>query len=72
MSDKEINDLYRCYSVPVEDLSGHPDLKTPFRLVMDSLAMGEMMARVFVDDIKAAEEQGKMYRAIVPCNPKAW
>jgi glucosamine-6-phosphate deaminase len=34
--------------------------------------MGELMAREFADGIKAANADGKPYRAIVPCGPKCW
>lgn len=70
MIDKK--QLYRWCSIPAEELSGHPDRKTPFRMVEDAAAMGELMAREFVDDIKAALAEGRPYRAIVPCGPKCW
>lgn len=64
--------LYQWCAVPVEKLELHPGLKTRFRLVRDSKAMGELMAREFVDEIKAANAEGRPCRAIVPCGPKAW
>lgn len=56
----------------MEELEGHPDLKVPFRLVKDSKEMGELMAREFVNEIKKANEEGRIYRAIVPCGPSCW
>lgn len=55
-----------------EDLESHPERKVPFRMVEDSAAMGKLMAREFADDIKRAAEEGRGYRAIVPCGPKCW
>lgn len=34
--------------------------------------MGELMARELVDDIRCANEEGRMFRAIIPCGPKGW
>lgn len=65
-----IKDLYTWCSVPAEKLPGNPSIKIPFRLVATSEEMGELMARDFVDEIKAAAE--KPFRAIVPCGPKCW
>ncbi|MEP7106971.1 MAG: hypothetical protein ABI760_03300 [Ferruginibacter sp.] len=72
MSDIAISDLYNWCKIPVDQLSGHPDLKIPFRLLTNSHEMGKVMAREFVDDIKAANAAGKAFRAIVPCGPKCW
>ncbi|MDE6950675.1 MAG: hypothetical protein K2P64_07150 [Lachnospiraceae bacterium] len=65
-------DLYKWCSVPAKDLEGHPERKVPFRMVEDSMTMGELMAREFADDIKKSLEEGRPYRAIVPCGPKCW
>lgn len=65
-----IKELYKWCSIPAENLSGHTDLKIPFRITANSEEMGEVMARDFVDEIKAAS--GKAFRAIVPCGPKCW
>lgn len=67
-----LQQLYEWCRVPVEQLSTHAGLKTPFRLVKDSATMGEVMAREFVDDIKLAAQEGRVFRAIVPCGPKCW
>jgi len=65
-------DLYKWCSIPASKLEGHPDLKIPFRMVKDSHEMGELMARELVDEIKAANSEGRCYRAIVPCGPSCW
>ena len=72
MSDVNVKELYGWCKVPAQDLENHPDRKIPFRMVKDSEEMGEVMAREFVDDIKVANQEGRAYRAIVPCGPKAW
>lgn len=72
MSDILLKDLYNWCKVPVDQLMNHPDLKIPFRLTSDSDEMGELMAREFVDEIKASNAEGKLLRAIVPCGPKCW
>ncbi|HBE79149.1 MAG TPA: hypothetical protein DDW65_15450 [Firmicutes bacterium] len=68
----DIKDLYEWCKIPAEKLEGHRDLKVPFKMVKDSDAMGELMAREFVDEIKAANAEGRIFRAIVPCGPKSW
>jgi glucosamine-6-phosphate deaminase len=65
-----IKDLYSWCSIPAEELVKQRQLKIPFRIVDNSEEMGEVMARDFVDEIKAAG--GKPFRAIVPCGPKCW
>lgn len=70
MIDKK--ELYRWCSVPAEELLDHPERKVPLRIVEDGAAMGELMARDFVEDIKQANVEGRHYRAIVPCGPKGW
>src|SRR5258706_5129667 len=72
MSEIKIKDLYDWCKIPPDKLLNHPGLKIPFRLVKDSHEMGEMMARDFVDDIKKANDEGRILRAIVPCGPKSW
>jgi glucosamine-6-phosphate deaminase len=58
--------------VPYEELSGHPGRKVPFRLCSDSAAMGALMARELVDEIKRANAEGRTLRAIIPCGPSCW
>jgi glucosamine-6-phosphate deaminase len=65
-----VKDLYKWCSIPAEELVKQPQLKIPFRIVDNSEEMGEVMARDFVDEIKAA--RGEPFRAIVPCGPKCW
>jgi glucosamine-6-phosphate deaminase len=67
-----LQNLYDWCRIPVEQLMGHPDLKTPFRLVENSATMGQVMARELVDDIKLAAKEGRAFRAIIPCGPKCW
>ena len=68
----DIKDLYKWCKILPGKLEGHPDLKIPFRMVSDSLEMGELMAREFVDEIKAACREKGSIRVIVPCGPKCW
>jgi glucosamine-6-phosphate deaminase len=72
MNKINIQELYTWCSIPADQLVNHPELKIPFRLVSDSNEMGELMAREFVDDIKAANAIEAGFRAIVPCGPKCW
>ena len=65
-------DLYRWCSYKAEDLPGHPDLKTPFRMVETSEEMGVLMAREFADEVIKANAEGRRFRVIVPCGPKCW
>jgi glucosamine-6-phosphate deaminase len=58
--------------VPFEKLETHPDLKVPFRLVTDSAAMGDLMARELVEEIAAANGRGEEFRAVIPCGPSSW
>ena len=64
--------LYEWCAIPAEKLEGHPDLKTPFRMVEDSAAMGELMARELCDEVLAAQKEGRVLRAIIPCGPNCW
>ncbi len=72
MSEINIKDLYNWCKIPTEQLINHPNLKIPFRILSDSIEMGEVMARDFAEDIKAANAKGSAIRAIVPCGPKCW
>ena len=65
-------DLYRWCSIPAEKLSGHPELRTRFRMVLDSAEMGRLMAQELVDVIAANNQQSSPTRAIIPCGPKCW
>lgn len=67
-----LKQLYQWCCIPSDELLNHPGRKIPFRIVADSAALGEIMARDFADDIKQANREGREYRAIVPCGPKQW
>ncbi len=64
--------LYDWCRIPFDELESHPARKVPFRLVKDSAAMGELMARELVQALRAAEAQGEFFRAIIPCGPSCW
>ena len=66
------SELYRWCAIPWTELVNHPERKIPFRIVDDSAAMGALMARELVDEIKTHNQQGKPTRAIVPCGPTCW
>ena len=70
MPDKK--SLYEWCRIKAGDLENHPGLKVDFRMTETSEQMGELMARELVGDIKHAAEEGRTYRAIIPCGPKAW
>jgi glucosamine-6-phosphate deaminase len=72
MNDIDAKQLYAWCKIPAQLLENHVNLKIPFRIVKDSLSMGEIMAKEFVEDIKTANQEGRVYRAIVPCGPKCW
>lgn len=65
-------DLHAWCSVPTEALEHHKDLKTPFRLVKDSPTMGRLMAEELVDEIELANQEGRVFRAIIPCGPSSY
>jgi glucosamine-6-phosphate deaminase len=72
MSSVDRRDLYEWCRVPLEQLEHHPNRKVPFRLVQDSAAMGDLMARELVQEISAANGRGEELRAVVPCGPSSW
>lgn len=65
-------DLYEWCRIPYADLAGHPDARIPFRLCRDSGEMGALMARELADEILAADQGGRPFRAIIPCGPSCW
>ena len=65
-------ELYEWCKVSYDQLETHPDRKIPFRLCRDSLEMGKIMARELVAEIVAAEKEGRIFRAIIPCGPSCW
>ncbi len=72
MGEVKIKDLYNWCAIRAEQLVNHPDLRIPFRLVRNSEEMGHVMARDFVNEIKSANADGRVIRAIVPCGPRCW
>ena len=72
MSHVNPRDLYQWCEVPVTELPGHPGVRVPFRIVPDSAAMGELMARELVETIEANEALSRSTRVIIPCGPSCW
>ena len=64
--------LYRWCAIPFDRLADHPERKVPFRLCADSAALGQIMARELVDEIKQHNARGEQTRAIIPCGPNCW
>ena len=64
--------LYEWCCIPADKLIDHPQRKVPLRIVKDAAALGETMATDFAADIKAANDEGREFHAIVPCGPKEW
>lgn len=69
MIDKK--QLYEWCAIPADQLVQYAT-KTPFRMVKDSAAMGELMARELADEVITANQNGAVYRAIIPCGPNCW
>ena len=65
-------DLYRWCKIPASDLPGHPDLRAKFRIVRDSVEMGQLLAQELVAEIETHNRQGQPTRAIIPCGPSCW
>ena len=65
-------DLYEWCKIPHDLLEGHDRRRIPFRLCSDSAAMGDIMARELVDEIRAHSAKGEATRAIIPCGPSCW
>ena len=72
MSDFSLKELYTWCKVPYEQLTNHPELRTPFRLCRDSSEMGVLMARELIDEIQEHNQRGDPIRAIIPCGPACW
>ena len=68
----ELKKLYDWCAVPAAELEKHPGLKVPFRMVADSAAMGRVMAEELAQEIEAANKEGRIFRAIIPCGPSCW
>ncbi len=65
-------DLYKWCKIPHDQLENHPRLGVPFRLCSDSAAMGELMARELVEEIKRHNDRGEPTRSILPCGPHCY
>jgi glucosamine-6-phosphate deaminase len=63
--------LYEWCSVKADELVNIPT-RTPFRMVADSAEMGMLMARELADEVAAANREGRVLRAIIPCGPNCW
>src|SRR4030042_6817211 len=72
MSTISQRELYAWCKIPYQRLENHPLLKLPFRLCDDSDAMGRLMARELVDEIKKYYKNNEIIRAIIPCGPSCW
>lgn len=58
--------------IPAEELANHAQLRVRFRMVPDSAAMGQLMARELVEVIESNNQRNAPTRAIIPCGPKCW
>jgi len=58
--------------IPAEKLPGHPGLRIPYRQVLDSEQMGQLMAEELAEVIEENNQRGLPTRAIIPCGPKCW
>jgi len=58
--------------IPAQELENHPARRVPFRLCVDSTAMGQLMARELADLIASNNGQHLATRAIIPCGPACW
>lgn len=68
----DIKELYHWCSIPADDLPEHPKLKCKFRIVENSQTMGELMANELLTEIREANNDDRVLRAIIPCGPKSW
>jgi glucosamine-6-phosphate deaminase len=68
----DIKELYNWCRIPAEQLAGRSDLKIPFKIVQDSIEMGESMAEALASEIEDANKESRRIRAIIPCGPKCW
>ncbi|TFH28261.1 MAG: hypothetical protein E4H10_00995 [Bacteroidia bacterium] len=65
-------ELYQWCNIPSNQLVDNPALKVPFRMVKDSMEMGNLMASELADEIKKNNAKGKPTIAIIPCGPSCW
>jgi glucosamine-6-phosphate deaminase len=64
--------LYPWCKIPYNQLESSTARRVPFRLVKDSLEMGNLMARELADEIAANNIKGLTTRSIIPCGPACW
>ncbi len=65
-------ELVRWCRIPSGQLEKHPERRVAFRIVADSAAMGQLMAKELVAEIQANNARKRQTRAIIPCGPTAW
>jgi glucosamine-6-phosphate deaminase len=68
----DLRTLHRWCSVPVDELAGHPELRTPLRICADGAEMARLMATELVAAVTQAAAAGATLRAIIPCGPRGW
>ena len=64
--------LYEWCRIPYQELTAHPKLRIPLRIVENSEEMGRIMAEELVQMITAFSEKKEVFRAIIPCGPSCW
>lgn len=67
-----LNDLHKWCSIPRDELESHPDARVPLRIVQDAKTLGQIMAMDLIAEIKKSNEDGRLFRLIVPCGPREW
>jgi glucosamine-6-phosphate deaminase len=68
----DLRELHRWCSVPVDELAGHPGLRTPLRICADGAEMAHLMATELAVAVTEAAAAGSTLRAIIPCGPRGW
>ncbi|HEY1641988.1 MAG TPA: hypothetical protein VGG35_14955 [Streptosporangiaceae bacterium] len=68
----DLRALHRWCSVPVDELAGHPELRTSLRICADGAEMARLMATELVAAVTQAAAAGATLRAIIPCGPRGW
>jgi len=71
MSTIEKKEIVRICSIKIEDFDRN-EPKIPYRIVTDSIQMGDVMSQELLDIIVENNGRGQATRAIVPCGPMAW
>ena len=72
MSEITAKRLHEWCRIPYNELERHLDRRVPFRLCKDSAAMGRIMARELVAEIRRHNAKREPTRAIIPCGPACW